>query len=116
MNNKFPHAQIDDINKIDNKFVKFTTSNPEDEFYIKLYNEFLQKLPNSFRLLNHTIPFPMVRLLLSVYRYDKYQIRNITKAWLRLGLCELIQFRGVKLKLWFNGYRQFQSSKIRFTG
>jgi hypothetical protein len=77
----------------------FGSSIDEQLFYKRLFfNEFLPRLPDQFKIFNRTIPFHAVRIILGSFRYNKPQIRVITKRWNSLGLIEFSKFRGVKLK------------------
>lgn len=75
-----------------------TASNFKDgNFYEQLFEQFLRRLPSHFKLLNKTVPWHSIRIILGSYRYETHQIREIVKMWCQLGLVELVPFRGIKI-------------------
>ena len=92
-------AKIDSPAKInDVKSSKNFSSSAKYFFYQKLFfEEFLPRLPDQFIIFNKTIPFHTIRIILGSFRYTKWDIREIVKKWVSLGLVEYSKFRGIKL-------------------
>jgi|YelNatPaOPRAMG01_1025707.scaffolds.fasta_scaffold22197_6 hypothetical protein len=77
----------------------YDDENTENSFYQKLFfEEFLPRLPDQFIIFNKTIPFHTIRIILGSFRYTKWDIREIVKKWVSLGLVEYSKFRGIRLR------------------
>jgi hypothetical protein len=73
-------------------------------FYKLLFKHFLAELPEDFLAFSRVIPHHAARVILCSHRYTEEQVKYIVKKWAKLGLIEIVKFRGFKI----NGFKNDQ--------
>jgi hypothetical protein len=76
---------------------KFKSEKQEEKTVEKLFAKFLNSLPNFYLQNNKTIPFTVAKLALTNFRINEADAKSFLKEFARLGLLNVVKFRGYKL-------------------
>ncbi|MEM5782145.1 MAG: hypothetical protein QXD43_03025 [Candidatus Aenigmatarchaeota archaeon] len=99
-------------NKIIEEESKFKEELDEQEIFKLL----LKRLTKSQIFFRKTIPFPYLWDFFYYYCYiDKNDAKKIIILWEKLGLCEIVAFRGIKIKEYYaNFYNETKGDKYGY--
>lgn len=82
--------RISSLTKINQNF--------EHYYHLNLFRKFVRDFPKT-RFLNETIEFSFIYQWFSYRRISKKEARSILKEWVRMNLCKLSRYHGIKLCL-----------------
>jgi hypothetical protein len=71
----------------------------EERTLEKLFVKFLNSLPSFYFQNNKTVPFSVAKIALTNFRINEVDAKSFLKEFARLGLIEVVKFRGYKLNI-----------------